>query len=302
MDYRAPVETYNGKVKEVIIGKGDKAVKIGGENILPLHYFEGKTENPPKIALEVNDVKPENWAEWEYEPFTDVINDPVKWAKKCLEYGADLICLKLKGSDPAGQNLPVEKSVELVKQVIAGTSHTPLIIYGSGDEVKDTQLLTAISGACPGERLLLGPLTKENYEPICKVAIEYGHNIIAQTPVDINLEKELNVKIMKTMPPERIVIDPMTSALGYGMEYSFTIMERTKQIGIVFCDVTMQMPLIADLGSECAKTKQSKENKDQGLLWESTTAVSMVLAGANLLVLRHPETVAVVRDVIQGKI
>jgi acetyl-CoA decarbonylase/synthase complex subunit delta len=188
----------------------------------------------------------------------------------------------------------------VVKQVVSAIQ-APVIVYGSGDETKDVEVLTKVAEVCDGEKLLLGPVVKENYEPISKAALDHGHRIIAQTPLDINLEKELNVKLLKTFPRDRIVIDPLSSGLGYGMEYSFTIMERTKHIGVMFGDSTMQMPIIADLGSECWKTKQAKASEKQGLLWEGTTALSLLLAGANILVLRHPESLKLMREVIEGK-
>ncbi len=301
MQYKAPLETYTGKVAEVTIGKGEKALKIGGESVLPFHFFEGKIENPPRVALEVLDCMPKDWSEWELEPLRDVVGDPVAWAKKCLDIGADLVCLRLLSTDPAGENAPADKAAAVVKQVALAIK-SPLIVYGSGDEAKDVEVLTKVAEVCKGEGLLLGPVAKENYEPISKAALEHGHCIIAQSPLDINLEKELNVKLLKTFPRERIVIDPLSSPLGYGMEYSFTIIERTKQIGIIFGDNTMQMPIIADLGSECARTKQAKENKKQGLLWECITALSLLLAGANILVLRQPESLKLIKEVIEGKI
>ena len=301
MEYKAPVETYTGKVAEVVIGKGDKAIKIGGENVLPFHFFEGAIQNRPKIALEVWDMDPTAWAEWVREPYKDVLTDTVAWAKKALGYGADLICLRLMSTDPAGANAPAEAAAATVKKVVDAIK-VPVIVYGCGDEAKDVEVLTRVAAACSGEKLLLGPVVKENFEPISKAAMDHGHNIIAQTPLDINLEKELNVKLLKTVPPDRIVIDPLSSALGYGMEYSFTIMERTKHIGVMFGDTTMQMPIIADLGNESWKTKQAKVSKEQGILWESIAAVSLLLAGANLVVLRHPESSKYIREVIEGKI
>jgi acetyl-CoA decarbonylase/synthase complex subunit delta len=301
MDYKAPVETYSGRVAEVVLGKGEKALKIGGENVLPLHFFEGQIENRPRLALEIFDSEPKAWTEWERRPYEGVLADPVAWAKKCIELGADLICLRLVSTDPAGDNAPADKAAAVVKQVASAIS-TPLIIYGSGDETKDIEVLSKVAEVCDGENLLLGPLAKENYEPISKAALDHGHCVIAQTPLDINLEKELNVKLLKTFPKERIVIDPLSSPLGYGMEYSFTIMERTKHIGIMFGDNTMQMPIIADLGSEAGKTKQAKENEKQGLLWESVTALSLLLAGANILVLRQPESLKLMKEAIDGKI
>ncbi|MGD0856794.1 MAG: acetyl-CoA decarbonylase/synthase complex subunit delta [Dehalococcoidia bacterium] len=298
MEYKAPVETYTGKVKEVVIGTGSKAVKIGGENILPLHYFEGTTANRPLIALQVDDNAAAGWAEWAVEPFKDVVSDPVKWAARCLEKGADLICLHLDGTDPQGENKTADEAAALVKKMAAGVN-APLIVYGSGDEKKDVEVLTAVAVACKGQNLLIGPAVKENYEAIARAVSENGHCIIAQSPMDINLEKELNVKLLKTVPPERIVIDPLTSAVGYGMEYSFTIIERTKHTGVTFGDVAMQMPVIADLGAECWKTSQAKADREQGILWESVTAMSLLLAGANILVLRHPESARLIREAVQ---
>jgi len=301
MEYKAPVETYSGKVAEVVIGKGEKAMKIGGESVLPFHFFEGTIQNRPRLALEVFDTEPQGWSEWELKPYKDIASDPVAWAKKCLELGADLVCLRLVSTDPAGKNAPADKVAGVVKQV-ASAIKSPLIVYGSGDGTKDIEVLTKVAEACAGENLLLGPVAKENYEPISKAALDHGHCIIAQSPLDINLEKELNVKLLKSFPRERIVIDPLSSALGYGMEYSFTITERTKHIGIMFGDNTMQMPIIADLGSECARTKQAKGNEKQGLLWESITALSLLLAGANILVLRLPESLKLLKGAIEGKI
>jgi len=301
MEYKAPLETYSGKVAEVVIGKGEKAIKIGGESVLPFHFFEGKIENRPRLALEVLDSEPKGWSEWELKPYKDVLSDPIAWAKKCLDLGADLVCLRLVSTDPAGANAPADKAAAVVKQVVSAVK-SPVIVYGSGDEAKDVQVLTKVAEVCAGENLLLGPVAKENYEPISKAALDHGHCIIAQSPLDINLEKELNVKLLKSFPRERIVIDPLSSALGYGMEYSFTIMERTKHIGVMFGDNTMQMPIIADLGSECGRTKQAKENEKQGLLWESITAISLLLAGANILVLRQPESLKLMKEVIEGKI
>ncbi|MBM3173928.1 MAG: acetyl-CoA decarbonylase/synthase complex subunit delta [Chloroflexi bacterium] len=301
MDYKAPLETYTGKVAEVVIGKGDKAIKIGGESVLPFHFFEGTIANRPRLALEMLDAEPEGWAQWLIAPYKDVTKDPAAWAKKALGYGADLVMLRLVSTDPGGANAPADKAAATVKQVAAAIG-TPLIVYGCGDENKDIEVLTKVAEACSGEGLLLGPVVKENYEPISKAAMEHGHSIVAQSPLDINLEKELNVKLLKSMPANRIVIDPLSSALGYGMEYSFTIMERTKHIGVMFGDNTMQMPIIADLGAECWKTKQAKESEKQGLLWESITALSLLLAGANLLVMRHPETCKLMKEAIEGKI
>jgi len=301
MEYKAPQEKYTGHIREITIGRGDKSLKIGGSNILPLHYFEGNTANSPVVALEVDDNGAAGWTGDATEPFKDVLHDPVKWAALCVKLGADLVCLHLEGTDPQGANKTPQEAAALVKRM-AQELDSPLIVYGCGDDKKDVEVLTAVAEACKGENLLLGPAVKENFESVLKAVAENGHCIIAQTPIDINLEKELNVKLLKQLPPERIVIDPLSSALGYGMEYSFTIMERTRQVGVVYGDGAMQMPVIADLGRECWKTNQARSDSRQGMLWESITALSLLLAGADILVLRHPDNCRLLKEAIEGKI
>ncbi|MFO7773349.1 MAG: acetyl-CoA decarbonylase/synthase complex subunit delta [Dehalococcoidia bacterium] len=301
MEYKAPVEAYSGVVREVTIGKGKKSLKIGGENILPLHFFdEGSNPNPAKFALEVLDMEPPDWPKHAVEPVQDVISDPVGWAKKCQGFAVDAVSLSLMSTDPAVKDTPADKAAALAKEV-AEAIEVPLIVYGSGDEKKDAEVLPRVAEVCDGMNLLIGPVLKENYEAVGKAILDHGHTAIAQSPLDINLLKELNVKLGKFFPPDRIVIDPLSSALGYGMEYSFSLIERVKQIGIMTKDSMTMMPIIANLGAECWKTKQAKENKEQGLLWEGITALSLLLAGANILVLRHPQTLRLVRETMEVK-
>ena len=301
MEYAAPVEEYTAGVGEVVVGKGDKTVRIGGENRLPLHSFDlGKTPNPPKFALEVLDMEPEGWPDHFAEPFKGVLTDPLKWAQKCVGFGVDAVSLFLMSTDPAVADSSADKAAALAKEV-ANAISVPLIVYGSGDEVKDVDVLCKVAEVCDGMNLLIGPVLKENYEKVGKAILDHGHVAIAQTPLDINLLKELNVKLCKFFPAERVVIDPLSSALGYGVEYSFSLMERVKQIGVMTKDAMTQMPMIGNLGAECWKTKQAKENREQGLLWEGITALSLLEAGANLLVLRHPDTLKLLKETMEVK-
>jgi acetyl-CoA decarbonylase/synthase complex subunit delta len=298
MDYRAPVDAYPGVVREVTIGTGTKALKMGGENMLPLHFFDdGSYPNPQRFALELWDMEPADWPEWGIEPYRDVIADPVAWAKKCETYGPDAVCLRLVSTDPSVQDSSPEQAAEISKAV-AESLTVPLIIYGTADADKDALVLPKVAESCSGMNILLGPILKENYEAVANVALNHGHTLIAQSPVDINLLKELNVRLSKFCPLDKIVIDPLSSALGYGFEYTFSLMERVKQAGVIFKDEMTQMPIIGDLGSEVWKTRQAKESQDQALVWEGITALSFLSAGANLLVLRHPDTLSLVREII----
>ncbi len=298
--FQAPLEKYPVNIREVILGLGEKAKKIGGENTFPLHFFEGSLPNPPGLGLEVLDMQPENWPTWALDPFEDVVSDPVGWAKKGVEeYGAEILCLRLLSTDPMGMDVAPEEAAKTVRKVV-DSLNTPLIVLGTGAEDKDSKVLTEVARECSGKNLLLGPALKGNYQEIAKAALEHGHAIVAQASMDANLTKELNIALCKFFPPEKIVVDPTSSALGYGMEYTFSIIESIKQFGLVDKDNMMQMPIFADIGIECWRTKEAKESKDQGVLWEATTGMTFLLAGANLVVLRHPEALRLIKNMISN--
>ena len=299
MAFKAPIEGYKGKVAEVTVGKGKRALKIGGENVLAFNqaFDEGQFPNPPKIALEVWDMEPQNWAPWVLGPYKDVAADPVAWAKRCEELGADLVFLYLISADPNERDTPPEQAAELVKRVYDAVS-IPMIIYTTGNETKDPAVLAAVAKALSGENLLLGPVTKEDFEPIAHAAKEHGHCVVTQAPVDINLQKELNVKVSRILPAERIVLDPLASALGYGIEYCFSVMERTKHVGVMFQDAMMQMPVLANCAGEVWKNKEPKEREELGIAWEEVTAISYLLAGADIVVMRHPAVLKIMKEMI----
>ena len=295
------LETYTGTVREVVLAKGEKALKAGGQASLPLHDFESAKPSRPLLALEMLDAPPADWPAHLVEPWSAVFADPAAWARKCLEYGADLVCLQLRSTDPAGANTSPEDAATRVKAVSAALG-SPLIVYGSGDEVKDALVLPAVAAACAGDNLLLGPAVKENYEVVGKAALDHGHTLIAQSPLDMNLMKELNLKLAKFFPVERIVIDPLSSPTGYGLEYSFSLMERARQAAVMYRDPMLQMPIIANLAEESWKTKEARAGAKQGVLWETVTAVTLILAGADIVVMRHPEALSSVRKVLKGEI
>lgn len=289
-------EPYKGEIKEVAIGSAEKAVKVGGEKTLPFHAFEGQEGDPARFALEVFDAPPEGWPEHLRSSYADVLSDPVAWANKCVkQFGADIISLYLSSLDSDSPDFT--KIAENVKK-IADQISVPLMVLGIGDKDKDAKALVEISKVCSGKNLLLGPLTKDNFEEIAKAALEGGHGIIPQSPLDINLCKELNVKLTKFFPKEKMAIDPLSAAIGYGIDYSFSIMERVKQVAVIHADEMMKMPIVANIGKECWKTKEAKEDKTQGILWEAITAFTLIMAGANLVIMRHPESLKLVKKLI----
>jgi CO dehydrogenase/acetyl-CoA synthase delta subunit len=291
-------ETGKGEVKEVLLGTGPQAVTLGGERALPFHDFEGTVGAPVRLALEVFDVPPEGWPGHLADAYAGVLGDPVGWAQKSLAYGADLVSLYLAGID--GENYDPAQIALKVKQLALALG-TPLIVMGVGDKDRDTQVLTEVASTCAGLNLLLGPLVKENYDEIAKAALAGGHGIVAQSPLDINLCKEMNVKLTKFFPREKIVIDPLSAAIGYGFDYSFSLMERVKQVAVLHGDEMMKMPILANVAKDCWKTKEAREDKVQGVLWEALTAFGLIMAGANLVIMRHPESLKLVRKTITSK-
>lgn len=310
MDFKAPIESYNGKIREVTIGTGDKAVVAGGENALPYYLFEGEMPHKPVIAMEVYDVPPENWPEAVLEPYKDVINDPAAWALTCQnEYGADLICLQLAGTDPNKENRSAEEAAETVKKVLEAIN-VPLIVYGCGNLEKDAEVLKSVAEVAQGHNLLIGAAEEDNYKTIAAAAMGFKHNVAGLSPIDVNMAKQLNILMTQLgLEPERLIIDPTTGALGYGMEYCYSVMERLRLAALQQNDSMTQMPMISNLGKEVWRQKEARATVDEepawgdpakrGILWEALTATALLMAGSDILVMRHPEAVKLIRKLMK---
>jgi acetyl-CoA decarbonylase/synthase complex subunit delta len=309
MAFEIPKITYTGKIKEVTLGKGPKAVTLGGETAYPFHLFEGAMPNPPRIAMEVYDTPPEEWPDAALEPFKDVVNDPVAWAKKCVEtYGADLITLQLVSTDPNGQNRSGEEAAKTAKKV-ASAVDVPVIVWGSANVEKDADVLRKVAETCDGMNLVIGPLAEGNYKQVGAGAIAYKHTAIASSPIDINLAKQLNILLGNLgVPDGQIIVDPTTGGLGYGIEYTYSVMERDRMAALTQQDERLQFPIFCNMAKEVWKTKEAKLKTEEaptlghaekrGILMEAVTAVILLLAGADVLVMRHPGAIKLVREMI----
>ena len=309
MAFEIPKTIYTGKIKEVTLGKGPRAVTLGGESSYPFHLFEGEMPHPPRIAMEVYDSPPEEWPEAALEPFKDVVNDPAAWAKKCVEaYGAELIALQLASTDPNGLNRSGDEAAQTTKRV-ASAVDVPVIVWGSGSADKDAEVLRKIAETCDGMNLIIGPVVEGNYKQVGAGAIAYKHTAVASSPIDINLAKQLNILLGNLgVPDGQILVDPTTGALGYGLEYTYSVMERDRMAALTQQDERLQFPILCNLAKEVWKTKEAKLNaeeapllgnaKKRGILMEAVTAMSLLLAGADILVMRHPEAIKLIREMI----
>ena len=309
MAFEIPKTSYSGKVKEVKLGSGGKAVTVGGETAYPFYLFEGSMPHLPRIAMEVWDMPPEEWAEAALEPFAGVTGDPVAWAKKCInDYGAEMIALQLVSTDPNGLNRGADEAAAVVKKV-ADAIDVPLIVWGTANNEKDTDVFRKVAEVCQGKNLIIGPVEEGDYKRIGAAAIGYHHTVVASTPIDINLAKQLNILLGNLgVPDELMVMDPTVSGIGYGIEYSYSVMERMRMAALAQQDEKLQLPLICNLAKEVWKAKEAKipaaENpklgdpKKRGILLEAISATVLLLAGADVIVMRHPEAIRLLREVI----
>ncbi len=300
---------YNGGIKEIEIGSGDKKITVGGETCFPFYLFEGKMPHPPHIAMEVWDLPPTDWAPAALEPFADVANDPVAWAKKCIgKYGAEIIALELVSTDPNGESRSADEAAEVVKKV-ADAIAVPLIVWGTANHEKDTEVLRRVAEVCHGKHIVIGPLEEEDYKKIGAAAIGYNQTVIASTPIDINLAKQLNILMGNLGVPDNLLLmDPTVSSIGYGIEYCYSVMERIRLAALTQADDKLQFPIIGNISKEVWKTKEAKtpEAEDpklgdaakRGILMEAISATVLLLAGADILVMRHPEAIKLVKEVI----
>jgi acetyl-CoA decarbonylase/synthase, CODH/ACS complex subunit delta len=308
MSILIPRTTYNGKIKEIKLGL-DSRVIVGGETCFPFYLFEGGMPHLPKIAMEVWDSPPEDWPAAAIEPFAGVTGDPVAWAKKCVhDYKAEMICLQLVSTDPNGMNRNASEAASVTRQV-AEAVDVPLIVWGTANPDKDTEVLKAVAESCQGKNLILGPVEDKDYKKIGASALAYKHTVVSSSPIDINLAKQLNILIGNLGVPDNfLIMDPTVSSIGYGIEYCYSVMERIRTAALTQADDKMQFPIICNISKETWKTKEVKisEQDDpkfgdatkRGILLESMSAICLLLAGADILIMRHPKSIELVQDII----
>lgn len=316
MTIEIPKEKWAGKVREVKLGATQadggtrsRVVTLGGEAALPHLSFEGALPNSPVLALEVRDRKPDDWSPLLVQAWGQAMQDPGDWAKAAEAAGAEMIYLALSLTDSDGQRNTPAKARAAVRKVLNATG-LPLAVVGPGQAEIDNELMVPVAEEAKGERILLGICEEKNYRTLVAAALANDHLVQSKTPMDVNLSKQLVILIHDMgLPLERIVIDPTTGALGYGIEYGYSVMERLR-LAALQGDSMTQQPMIVTPGEEAWRVKEARVGEGvpqawgdwgrRSLNWEAVTANSLVYAGANILVLRHPETLKRLRGVIDG--
>lgn len=307
MPVEVPKDTWPGSVRVVTIGATQaeggtrtNSVTVGGQTALSFLHFEAQMPNRPVVGVEIRDRRPDDWSPLLIEAWEDVIDDPGKWAKAAQDAGADLIVLQLSLTDADGNPTSPDAAVAAVKSVLESTG-LPLIVFGPGQAELDNDLLVPIAEATKGERIVMGICEDKNYRTIVAAALANDHLVSARTAMDVNLAKQLNILINDMgLPLERVLMDPTTGALGYGIEYGFSVMERLR-LAALQGDGMTQLPMIVTPGFEAWKTKESKVGEGvpgewgnwlkRAINWETVTAITLLESGADIIVLRHQESI-----------
>ena len=307
-----PVETYPGKVVEVKLGstKGEggsrgRSVIIGGETAPAFYSFEKRMPHSPIIAVDVFDMKISLPRAVKMH-VKDVLEDPAAWAKLAVEkFEADLVTVHLISIDPLIKDASPKEAVETVEEV-AQAVDVPLIIGGCGDPVKDANVFEAVAETFAGERFLFSSITRDmDIERCASFIKKYGHVALAFTPMDLNLARELNRILYDFLPKEDIVIDLTTAALGYGLDYAFTAMERAR-LEALMGDPELAHPMSSGTTNAWAAreawmelTAEWEPRELRGPLWELTTALPLLLAGVDLFMMMHPAAVKTLKNIIK---
>ena len=315
MPVQIPKDSWPGQVRTVTIGAtaadgGTRShtVAVGGEKALPFMHFEAEMPHRPVIALEIKDRRPDDWSPLLIQTWGDVMDSPGAWAKAAEAAGADLLQLSLSLTDADGNPTSPDMAVTAV-QAVLNSSGLPLIVFGPGQAEIDNELLVAVSEATKGERIVLGICEDKNYRTIVATAMANGHLVTGRTPMDVNLSKQLNILISDMgLSHDRIIMDPTTGALGYGIEYGYSVMERLR-LAALQGDTMTQSPMLVTPGFETWKAKESKVGEGvpeewgdwlaRAINWETLTAVALLESGADILVLRHPESLRRVKLAIE---
>lgn len=312
MAFKTSVQKYAGSINKLEFGTGENAVTIGGENTLPYQAFDGNTGSKTAIGLEILDVYPEKWLEELKQLYGAAAGDSVSWAKHVEEkYSPDFICLRLEGADPNGLNKSPEECAALAKEV-AQAVKVPLVIAGTQNHEKDTKLFEKIAEELTGCNVVLLSAVEENYKRIGAAgALAYGHKVSAESSVDINLAKQLNILLNQLgVKNEDLIMNVGSAAVGYGFEYVASTMDRIRLAALGQNDKSLQMPIITPVSFDTWSVKESiasqedapewGNQEERGIAMEVSTAASVICSGANAVILRHPRSAETIRTLVNA--
>jgi acetyl-CoA decarbonylase/synthase complex subunit delta len=298
-------------MNEVTFGTGAKAVTIGGENVYPLYTFDGPIKNKVAIGVEITDDGFDASVPGiaEFYAGCDSIGAIAKRASEMP--GADFVVLTLEGADPNGKNKSVDECAAIAKEV-ADAIDCPLAVQGCKNIEKDTELFSKVSEVCAGKNILIVSARQEDYKTIAASAVmAYGQKMSAESAVDINLAKQLNVLMMQLgVNPKSMVMNLGSAAAGYGYEYVASTMDRVRAAALGQNDTQLQMPVITPVSTETWAVKESVAEEadmpewgareERGIDMEVVTAAASLSAGSDAVILKHPESIRTIYKLIDA--
>ena len=309
MSFVPKQQPYRGRINAVTLGTGDKAIVIGGQNVLPFYTFDAEMPNAPKIGVEISDMASE-WTAPALKEFYAGCATMADYAKKAETMeGADFLCLHFESADPNGANRSVEDCVADAKAVAEAVS-MPIVIMGCKNIEKDGELFSKIAEALQGKNILVLSARSEDYKTVgASVALAYGQKVGAETADDINLAKQLNIMLKGlTVKPESIVMNVGTAAVGYGFEYVASTLDRIRLAALDQSDADLQMPIMSPVSPDAWSVKEATASEEdepawgsqeeRGIAMEVSTAAANLTGGADAVIMRHPAAVATIRKFI----
>ena len=303
MAFTPKTAPFSGKINAVTLGTGDKAIVIGGQNVLPFYTFDAPIENAPKIGIEISDCASE-WTAPALKEFYAGCTTMADYAKKAETMpGADFLCLHFESADPNGEN-------RSVADCVADAVTMPIVIMGCKNIEKDGELFSKISEALQGKNILVLSARNEDYKTVgASVALAYGQKVGAETADDINLAKQLNIMLKGlSINPENIVMNIGTAAVGYGFEYVASTLDRVRLAALAQSDADLQMPIMSPVSPDAWSVKESTATEEDEPAWgnreeraidmEVSTAAANLTGGADAVIMRHPAAVATIKKFI----
>ncbi len=312
MAFEPKTQAFTSSIATVTLGTGDKACKLGGVNVLPFYSFDAPIENAPKIGVEITDAGMAAYPQQGLQEFYAGCTTPAEMAKRVeTMHGASFICLHLEGADPNGENKSVEECVEIAKSVADATA-LPIVVMGCKNIEKDAELFTKISEALQGRNILVLSAREENYKTVgASAALAYGQKVGAESAVDINLAKQLNVLMTQLgVAPSSIVMNAGSAAAGYGYEYVASTLDRIRAAALAQSDDQLQMPIMTPVSTEAWSVKEAIMSEadmpewgcaeERGIEMEITTAAACLAGGSDAVIMRHPAAIKAIADMIEA--
>ena len=309
MAFKREAQVFPTNINTLTIGVGDKKIALGGENVLPLYTFDAPVEHRPKIGVAISDMGYRKDIPG-IKAFYEGADTFIEMAKRAAAMpGADFLVLSLDSAHPNNGDKSVEECAALVKEA-ADAVDIPIAVEGSKHIEKDSKLLEKVAEAAQGKNILILSAHEENYKAVATAAaLAYGQNVAAESAVDINLAKQLNVLInVLGIKPEKTIMNLGSAAGGYGFEYIASTIERVKLAALAQDDAMLKMPIITPVSSETWAVKESVASQedypewgsveDRGINMEVSTAAACLAAGSNAVILCHPDSVKTISELI----